>query len=150
MVSISKDAGSQPPTQEPKQSPQNQTAEAERRLREAAADYVASGNSPTLEGEMEPYAERVDYYDQGIKTQTEIRTDLAKQRQRWTSRGYQFSRIVRTQYDPAKDIGAVIVHYAYKVSNSSKRKAGDAESLIVYRSVSTDPKVILVKEHKFQ
>jgi hypothetical protein len=99
---------------------------------------------------MEPYADWVDYYDQGTKTRNEIRADLAKQRQRWTSRRYQFSRVVRTQYDPAKDVGAVIVHYTYEVSNSSKRNAGDAESLIVYRSVSSDPKVILVKEHKFQ
>jgi hypothetical protein len=123
---------------------------ADRRLREAAAEYVASGNSPTLEGEMEPYAERVDYYDQGIKTRNEIRADLSKQRQRWTSRSYQFGGVVRTQYDSAKDVGTVIVRYAYEVSNGTKRKVGDAESLIVYGSVSTTPKVVLVREHKFQ
>jgi hypothetical protein len=150
LISIGKAPEGQPAPQEPKDPPSNQAAAADRLIRAAAADYVASGNSPTLDGEMEPYSDRVDYYDEGVKTRNQIRADLANQRKRWTSRRYEFSRVVRTQYDSAKDVGIAIVHYTYEVSNGPKRKAGEAESLIVFRSVSDAPKVILVKEHKIQ
>jgi hypothetical protein len=146
LIAIGKATETQSSVPKPKAPQSNQAEAAERLLHIAAEKYITSGNSSTLDGEMEPYADRVDFYDQGTKTRNEIRTDLTKQRQRWSSRRYDFSSVVRSQYDPAKDLGIVIVHYAYEVSNSSKHKTGDAESLIVFRSVSSDPKVILVKE----
>jgi hypothetical protein len=133
-----------------KQAPPNQAAGAGRSLRAAAAKYIVAGNSPTLEGELGLYAERVDFYDEGVKTRDEIRAGIAKERQRWASRHYEFSSVVRTQYDPVKDIGSAIVRYSYDVSNGAKRRSGDAESLVVFGSVSNQPKVILVKEHKIK
>jgi hypothetical protein len=150
IISIGKAEEGQPAPQEPKELSPNQEAAADRLLRAAAVDYVASGNAESLDVEMAPYAQQVDYYDQGIKNRDEIRTDLAKQRQKWTHRQYQFSRVVRTEYDPVKDSGAAIVHYTYRVSNGPKQREGEAESLIVFRSVTKSPKVILVKEHKIQ
>lgn len=150
IISIGKALEDQSAPKEQKASPQDQAAVADRLIRAAAADYITSGNSTTLEGEMEPYSERVDYYDEGVKTRNQIRADLANQRKRWTSRRYDFSQVVRTKYDATKDVGIAIVEYSYEVSNGPKRKSGKAESLIVFRSVSADPKVILVKEHKLQ
>jgi hypothetical protein len=151
IISIGQAEQGQPaPQQEPKEPSPNQEAAADRLLRAAAADYNASGNAESLDVEMAPYAQRVDYYDQGTKNRDEIRADLAKQRQKWTHRRYEFSRVVRTEYDPAKDVGAAIVHYTYRVSNGAKHREGEAESLIVFRSVTKSPKVVLVKEHKIQ
>lgn len=150
IMSIEKEEESDSTPRERKQASSNYVAEAERRLRDAAANYVTSGNSQSLDVEMAPYAQQVDFYDKGIKNRDQIRADLAEQRLKWTRRQYDFSHVVRTDYDPAKDSGAVIVRYSYRVSNGQKRRAGEAESLIVFSSVTKNPKVILVKEHKIK
>jgi trypsin-like peptidase len=150
LISIGKAPEGQPAAQELQLPSPNQEAATDRLLRAAAADYIASGNAESLDVEMAPYAQQVDYYDKGTKNRDEIRADLAKQRQKWTLRRYEFSRVVRTEYDPAKDVGAAIVHYTYHVSNGPKHREGEAESLIVFRSVTKNPKVVLVKEHKIQ
>jgi hypothetical protein len=150
IMSIDKEEKSKSSPQERNEASSNHVAAAERRLREAAADYVTSGNAKSLDVEMAPYAQQVDFYDKGIKNRDQIRADLSEQRKKWAFRQYDFSHVVRTDYDPAKDSGAVIVHYTYHVSNGQKHRKGEAESLIVFSSVTKNPKVILVKEHKIQ
>ena len=51
-----------------------------------------------------------------------------------------------TKYDAEKDVGSVTIRYTYEISNSAKRKMGEAESLLVFENVSKEPRVILVKE----
>ena len=130
----------------PPQANPNETAES--LLRAAATEYILSGGSPSLDREMTLYANHVDYYDQGAKSADEIRADLSRLRERWPSRRYEVSDIVRTQYDSKKDVGTVIVHYSFEVSNGAKRKTGEVETFLVFDSVSKQPRVILVKEHK--
>jgi hypothetical protein len=116
-------------------------------LRAVATEYILSGNSPSIDREMALYAERVDYFNKGAKSVDEIRADISKYRKRWPSRRYEVSRIVRTQYDSEKDVGSVIVHYTFEVSNGARRNTGEAETLLVFDSVSKEPRVILVREH---
>ena len=100
---------------------------------------------------MTLYAEHVvDYYDEGAKSADQIRADLSHLRKRWPSRRYEISRIVRTQYDPGSDVGSVVVHYTFEVSNGAKRKTGKVESFLVFDEVSKQPRVILVNEHQVQ
>jgi trypsin-like peptidase len=119
-------------------------------LNAAATEYILAGGSPSIDREMAPYAEHLDFYDEGTKTRDEVRAEITKERRKWPSRRYEVSRIVRTAYDPQRDQGAVIVHYNFTVSNGSRQRSGAAETLIVFGTVSKDPKVILVKEHKMQ
>lgn len=117
-------------------------------LRASAVDYIAAGNAPSLDDEMALYADKVAFYDQGTQSRDEIRADLAKERKKWTSRHYQLSRVIESDYNPANDEGSVVVRFTYQVSNAQKSRTGEAESLIIFQSVSKNPKVILVKEHK--
>jgi Trypsin-like peptidase domain len=119
---------------------------AERTLRAVATEYIVSGNSPSIDQELALYAERVDYYDKGSKSVDELRADLFKYRRKWPSRHYEVSRIVRPQYDSAKDVGSVIVVYTFEVSNGAKRKTGEAETFLVFASLLTEPRLILVRE----
>jgi hypothetical protein len=146
LIAVSKDsqAGSESPPPTPSQT--NLSEAADSTLRSAATEYIDSGNSPSLDREMALYAERVEYYDEGPKTVDQIRIDLAKQRQKWTSRHFDVLGIVSTKYDADKDVGSVIIHYTYQISNSAKHKMGEAESLLVFENVSKEPRVILVKE----
>jgi hypothetical protein len=41
----------------------------------------------------------------------------------------------------------VIVRYAFEVSNGAKRKTGEAETLLVFNTLSNAPRLILVREH---
>jgi hypothetical protein len=119
---------------------------AERALRALATEYIVSGNSPSIDQELALYADRVDYYDKGPKSVDEIRTDLSKYRRKWPSRHYEVSRLMRPQYDSQKDVGSVIVAYTFEVSNGGKRKTGEAETLLVFGSLLTEPRLILVRE----
>jgi hypothetical protein len=140
----------EPPPVNPVQSnpPQsNPNEKADRVLRAVATEYILSGNSPTIDREMALYAERVDYFDKGAKSFDEIRADISKYRKKWPSRRYEVSRIVRSEYDAQRDVGSIIVHYTFEVSNGAKRKTGEAETLLVFDNVSREPRVISVKEH---
>ena len=149
--SVAKEAPSEPPRvdQTPPNPPKaNPDETADRLLRAAATKYILSGGSPSLDREMRLYAKHVEYYDRGAKSADEIRADLSKLRRRWPLRHYEISHIVRTQYDSKNDVGTVVVHYAFEVSNGAKRKTGEVEAFIVFSSVSKQPRVILVNEHK--
>jgi hypothetical protein len=117
-------------------------------LRAAAIEYILSGGSPSLERELALYEKYVvDYYDQGPKSDNEIRADITDLRRRWPSRVYQIRRVVSTDYDSKEDIGTVVVQYNYEVSNGVKRKTGQMETFLVFGTVSKQPRVILVTEH---
>lgn len=152
--SVAPETPSQTPrvNQTPLNPPQNNPDEtADRLLRAAATEYVLSGGSPSLDREMTLYAQHVvDYYDEGAKSAEEIRADLSKLRNRWPSRHYEISHIVRTQYDSKSDVGTVVVDYTFEVSNGAKRKSGEVETFLVFDTVSKQPRVILVNEHKVQ
>jgi len=131
---------SNPPLSNPNETPDSI-------LRAVATEFILSGNSPSIAKELALYAEHVDYYDQGVKTYNEIRADLSKYRKKWPSRRYEVTRIVREQYDSQKDVGTVIVRYAFEVSNGIKRKTGEAATLLVFGTLSNEPRLILVREH---
>jgi hypothetical protein len=150
LIAISKESPDQSQSPQPNPSQSNPNEKADRVLRAVATEYILSGNSPTIDREMALYAERVDYFDKGAKSFDEIRADIAKYRKKWPSRRYEVSRIVRSEYDSQRDVGSIIVHYTFEVSNGAKRKTGEAETLLVFDSVSKEPRVILVREHKVQ
>jgi hypothetical protein len=128
------------------QSTRNETVES--LLRAAAIEYILSGGSASLDRELALYEKYVvDYYDQGPKSDDEIRADITRLRRRWPSRVYQIRRIVSTEYDSKEDIGTVVVQYNYEVSNGIKRKTGQMETFLVFGTVSKQPRVILVTEH---
>jgi trypsin-like peptidase len=132
----------------PNPSPTTSSDTADRLLMAAATAYINSGNSPTLDGEMAPYADQVDFYDEGIKSLDQIRSELASQRRKWPTRNYEVQQIASTRYDAQKHVGAVVIRYAYELANGSKRRTGEGESFIVFENVFGQPRVILVKEHK--
>jgi hypothetical protein len=85
-------------------------------LRAAATEYILSGGSPSLDRELALYEKYVvDYYDQGPKSDTEIRADITELRRRWPSRVYQIRRVVSTEYNSKEDIGTVVVQYSFEV-----------------------------------
>jgi hypothetical protein len=128
------------------QSTRNETVES--LLRAAAIEYILSGGSASLDRELALYEKYVvDYYDQGPKSDDEIRADITRLRRRWPSRVYQIRRIVSTEFDSKEDIGTVVVQYNYEVSNGIKRKTGQMETFLVFGTVSKQPRVILVTEH---
>ena len=51
---------------------------------------------------------------------------------------------MRPQYDSRKDVGSVV--YTFEVSNGGKRKTGEAETLLVFGNLLTEPRLILVRE----
>lgn len=123
-------------------------AGADRILQAATANFVAAGNSRSLEDEMVLYAESVDYYGEGAKNQEQIRADQTKYREKWPKRRYQVLRIIESQYDRSKDVGTVIVQIAFDASNNSQRRTGAVETKLVFSSVSSKPKIIAVAELK--
>jgi hypothetical protein len=128
------------------QSKRNVTAE--NLLRAAATEYILSGGSPSLDRELALYDKYVvDYYDQGPKSDREIRADITELRRRWPSRAYQIRQVVSTEYDSKDDIGTVVVQYTFEVSNGVKRKTGQMETFLVFGTVSKQPRVLLVTEH---
>jgi serine/threonine protein kinase len=115
-------------------------------LNDAAVQYIAAGESNSIEDELATYAEVVDFYDEGIKTKEQVRGRLATLRRQWPVRHYSVTKILNSSLDREKNTGTVTVVYTYQLKSGSKAKSGTGTSLIVFADIASTPHVILVKE----
>jgi serine/threonine protein kinase len=122
---------------------------AETRLKEAAIRYIESGNAESIDDELAPYADRVDFYGEGIKTKAQIRMRLASLRKLWpTERRYGYKKILSLFPEDGTDVGTAVIAYTYELRNNAKTRSGDATSIIKFKNLSSDPEVVLVNEFK--
>jgi hypothetical protein len=132
-------------------SPAAGEAELQRKLQQAVADYVSSGNTrQSIEQELSFFATKVDYFDQGPKTLPQIRTDISTYRTRWPTRTYRLTRINQLTVDAATDSGVALYEFEYEVANGSKKRTGRGSTRVTIVSLSTNPKVTAVREEKIQ
>jgi len=106
------------------------------------------GNSADLDSELSIYAPKVDYYDRGLRDIGFIRDDLSALRKRWTERYYVIASVDQVGVDANKALGTATVHFRFALFNGDKFYRGDGNTFLVFDLSTTQPKVILVREHK--
>jgi peptidoglycan hydrolase-like protein with peptidoglycan-binding domain len=117
------------------------------RLRDYVAAFVLAGLDKNVGAETEFFADRVQYYDQGIMDRENIREDLKRYDERWPERHFWVAGAINVE--PQSD-NRVRVRFplGFKLRNGNKNSSGKVDKTLVLERAGDDLQVVAVNERK--
>ena len=117
------------------------------RLRDYVAAFVLAGLDRNVGAESEFFADRVEYYDQGIMDREKIREDLKRYDERWPERHFWITGTINI--DLQNDNRArVTFPLGFKLRNGNKVVTGKVDKTLVLEPAGDDLQIVAVNEHK--
>jgi peptidoglycan hydrolase-like protein with peptidoglycan-binding domain len=117
------------------------------RLRDYVAAYVLAGLDRNVGAETEFFADRVQYYDQGIMNRERIREDLKRYDERWPERHFWVAGKITVE--PQSDNRVrVTFPLGFKLRNANKQSSGKVTKTLVLERAGEDLQVVAVNEGK--
>jgi len=107
--------------------------------------WLSSQSSNNVNELVEFYADKVDFYKSGLVTKAFIETDKKNYFKRWPQREYQPIEPIETLPAPNSNQIIVKMKYHFSVTNSAKKKEGDAYSELILTKDNND-KIVIIKE----
>ena len=139
-----------PETTEPASAPPATTSADESttgRFRDYVAAYVLAGLDRNVGGETEFFADRVQYYDQGIMDRERIREDLKRYDERWPERHFWVAGKITVE--PQSDNRVrVTFPLGFKLRNANKQSSGKVDKTLLLEPAGDDLQIVAVNERK--
>jgi peptidoglycan hydrolase-like protein with peptidoglycan-binding domain len=122
------------------------TGDAER-LRDYVGAFVLAGLDPEVGAEAEFFADRVQYYDDGLKDRDKIRQDLRRYDERWPDRKFWLAGdpVVDRVTD---DLLRVRFPLRFELRNGEKHSSGKVIKTLVLQPAGDDFQIVGVNEQK--
>jgi len=117
------------------------------RLRDYVAAFVLAGLDKNVGAEAEFFADRVNYYDQGVMDREKIRQDLKRYDERWPERHFWVAGKVSVEPQSEKRV-RVTFPLGFKLRNGNKQSSGKVEKTLVLEPAGDDLQIVAVNEHK--
>jgi peptidoglycan hydrolase-like protein with peptidoglycan-binding domain len=138
-------------TEMPPQSAPATTTSADEFSTERLSDYVAAfvlaGLDKTVGAETEFFADRVQYFDQGVMDREKIREDLKRYDERWPERHFWLAGEITVE--PQSDNRVrVTFPLGFKLRNGDKNSSGKVDKTLVLERAGDDLQVVAVNERK--
>jgi peptidoglycan hydrolase-like protein with peptidoglycan-binding domain len=143
------DATIQPETQpisapSPKRSTANISTE---RLRDYVGAFVLAGLDPHVGSETDFFADRVNYYDQGVFDREKIRKDLRRYATRWPDRRFWLDGDITVEPQTGNRV-RITFPLSYDLHNAAKRSSGKINKTLVLEPAGNDLEIVAVTERK--
>jgi peptidoglycan hydrolase-like protein with peptidoglycan-binding domain len=117
------------------------------RLRDYVAAFVLAGLDKNVGAETEFFADRVEYYDQGIMNREKIREDLKRYDEQWPERHFWVAGAIAVE--PQSDNRVrVTFPLGFKLRNGNKQSSGKINKTLVLEPAGDDFQIVAVNEHK--
>lgn len=117
------------------------------RLRDYVAAFVLAGLDRNVGAESEFFADRVQYYDQGIMDREKIREDLKRYDERWPERHFWITGTINIE--PQNDNRArVTFPLGFKLRNGNRIVTGKVNKTLVLEPAGDDLQIVAVNERK--
>jgi hypothetical protein len=117
------------------------------RLRDYVAAFVLAGLDRNVGAEVEFFADRVEYYDQGMMEREKIREDLKGYDERWPERHFWITGTINIE--PQNDNRVrVTFPLGFKLRNANRIVTGKVDKTLVLEPVGDDLQIIAVNERK--
>jgi peptidoglycan hydrolase-like protein with peptidoglycan-binding domain len=117
------------------------------RLRDYVGAFVLAGLDPQVGAELEFFADRVNYYNQGVVDREKIRRDLQTYNARWPLRRFWLAGEVNVE--PQADSRLrVTFPLRYELRNGGKRSAGKVRKTLLLEVTTDDLQIVSVNERK--
>jgi hypothetical protein len=111
------------------------------------AAFVLAGLDKNVGAEAEFFADRVDYYDQGVMDREKIRQDLKRYDERWPERHFWVAGKVSVEPQSEKRV-RVTFPLGFKLRNGNKQSSGKVNKTLVVEPAGDDLQIVAVNEHK--
>ncbi len=116
------------------------------RLRDYVAAFVLAGLDPNVGSELEFFADRVRYYDQGTIPREKIQRDLQRYNQRWPERNFRLAGEI--EVEPQNDSTLVVSFpLRYELRRAGKRASGVVRKTITLQVVGEELEIVAVNEN---
>jgi peptidoglycan hydrolase-like protein with peptidoglycan-binding domain len=117
------------------------------RLRDYVAAFVLAGLDRNVGAEAEFFADRVEYYDQGIMDREKIREDLKRYDERWPERHFWIAGTINIE--PQNDNRARLTFpLGFKLRNGNRTVTGKVDKTLVLEPAGDDLQIVAVNERK--
>jgi peptidoglycan hydrolase-like protein with peptidoglycan-binding domain len=136
-------------TTEPASAPPTGSADdfSTERLHDYVAAYVLAGLDKNVGAETEFFADRVQYYDQGVMDHEKIRQDLKRYDERWPERHFWVAGKINVEPQSENRV-RVTFPLGFKLRNGNKQSSGKVDKTLVLEPTGDDLQIVSVNEHK--
>jgi peptidoglycan hydrolase-like protein with peptidoglycan-binding domain len=117
------------------------------RLRDYVAAFVLAGLDPSVDAELEFFADRVHYFNEGNADREKIRRDLQRYNQRWPTRRFWLDGQVEVQPQPDSRL-RVTFPLRYELRNGSKLSSGRVRKTLLVEVTGEDLQIVAVNEQR--
>jgi peptidoglycan hydrolase-like protein with peptidoglycan-binding domain len=117
------------------------------RLRDYVAAFVLAGLDRNVGAETEFFADRVQYYDQGIMDRERIRQDLKRYDERWPERHFWVAGTIDIRPESDQRV-QVTFPLGFKLRNGNKQSAGKVDKTLVLDRAGDDLQIVAVNERE--
>jgi peptidoglycan hydrolase-like protein with peptidoglycan-binding domain len=132
-----------PPPATVDNSPASDTSE--ERLRDYVGAFVLAGLDPQVGAEAAFFADRVQYYNEGMKDREKIREDLKRYDSRWPGRKFWLAGDITVEPQTDKRM-RVTFPLRYELRNGSKHSSGKVDKTLVLERAGNDLQIVAVNE----
>jgi Putative peptidoglycan binding domain len=117
----------------------------EERLRDYVGAFVLAGLDPQVGAEAAFFADRVHYYNEGMKDREKIREDLKRYDSRWPGRKFWLAGDITVEPQNDKRL-RVTFPLRYELRNGSKHSSGKVDKTLVLERAGNDLQIVAVNE----
>jgi hypothetical protein len=117
------------------------------RLRDYVAAYVLAGLDKNVGAEADFFADRVEYYDQGVMDRDRIRADLKRYDERWPERHFWVSGKINIEVQ-SDNRARVTFPLGFKLRNGNRTVTGKTNKTLVLEPAGDDLQIVAVNERK--
>lgn len=123
----------------------SETTVSPERVRDYVAAFVLAGLDPHVGSEVDFFADRVRYYDDGIRDREAIRKDLQRYNARWPHRTFWLPGEIKMEPQSDNQV-RVTFPLRFELHNGEKNSSGQVEKVLVLEPVGDDFQILAVNE----
>ena len=117
------------------------------RLRDYVGAFVLAGLDPHVGSETDFFAERVQYYDEGVILREKIRKDLQRYAAHWPERSFWLDGDITAEPQNGNRV-RVTFPLRYELRNGGKHSSGKINKTLVLEAAGDDLQIVSVNERK--
>jgi hypothetical protein len=117
------------------------------RLRDYVGAFVLAGLDPQVGAEAAFFADRVQYYNEGMKDRQKIRNDLQRYDARWPQRQFRLDGDINVEPQGDNRV-RVTFPLRYELRNGAKHSSGKVNKTLVLEPAGDDLQIVAVNERK--
>jgi peptidoglycan hydrolase-like protein with peptidoglycan-binding domain len=119
------------------------------RLRDYVGAFVLAGLDPHVGSETEFFADRVEYYDEGVIGREKIRKDLQRYAAHWPDRRFWLDGEIKVEPQSGNRV-RVTFPLRYDLRNGAKHSSGKINKTLILKPNGDDLEIVAVNERKAQ